>query len=137
MKRLKKTIKCIVSSSKENSFNLILIMIFSCIYFINNIFIKKYTDGLVQLFFNCYFNDLICPIIFFSYTNILLVTANRELTNLRKLLLIGMVCSLVWEWIGPLLNTSSISDINDVFFYIAGTVLYWCMINIYHYVKSV
>jgi hypothetical protein len=112
-------------------------MIFSCIYFINNIFIKKYTDGLVQLFFNCYFNDLICPIIFFSYTNILLVTANRELTNLRKLLLIGMVCSLVWEWIGPLLNTSSISDINDVFFYIAGTVLYWCMINIYHYVKSV
>lgn len=51
--------KKIITSIKQKPINLILIVIVLFLYTLNNLFLKKYTQGIIQLFLRCHFNDLI------------------------------------------------------------------------------
>lgn len=55
----------IIKSIRKRPLNIILIQLVIVAYLINNLFFKVYTSGAVQQFFICYFNDLICPLLFF------------------------------------------------------------------------
>ncbi len=118
----------IIKSIRKRPLNIILIQLAIVAYLINNLFFKVYTSGAVQHFFVCYFNDLICPLLFFSYMNILLITLNIEINKLWTVLLIAICIGCVWELITPLIKTSSIRDPVDFLCYIIGSVLYWLIL---------
>lgn len=123
--------KKILISVKSNPINLILMVIVFVLYFFNNIILKKYTNGLIQYFFICYFNDLICPLLFFSYSNMLLISVNKELKSLKWIMLMGLCSGLIWELFAPIIKSSSVTDIVDLIAYLFGTFLYWCIIKLY------
>lgn len=125
------SVKKILFSIRLKPINLILIITVFFFYIINNTYLKKCTNGAIQYFLICYFNDLLCPIFFISYSNLLLITVNRELKELKYIFAFGFCSGLVWEFIAPLLKTSSVSDIMDLLFYVFGSFLYWCIYKIF------
>lgn len=126
----------IILSIKTRPINLVLILIVMFLYFCNNIFLKSNTTGMVHYFFISHFNDLICPLFFISYANILLISIGKELRKLRWIMLFGLCSGLVWEFWAPILKASSVTDILDLFFYLIGAFLYWCIINLYLFFKE-
>jgi len=122
--------KKILLSIREKPINLILIIIVSILYVFNNVYLKKHTMGIIQKFFICHFNDFICPLLFISYSNLLLITVDKELKKLRWILLFGLCSGLIWEFFAPVIKPSSITDVVDLVFYIMGTFLYWCIISL-------
>ncbi len=122
-------------SLRKRPINLILIVIVLCAYFANRFCIKPAVAGFdktsaVRYFFICYFNDLICPLFFFSYANILLISVHREMTRLPLILLISFCTSLVWEFVAPLFKPSATNDPFDMVCYIAGGFVYWLILRL-------
>lgn len=59
--------KKIVESIRKRPVNLMLLILVVFAYWINNLFLKEHSGGLLRVFFIGYFNDLICPLFFFSF----------------------------------------------------------------------
>ena len=64
---------------KRNKFEIILVVATASFYFLNNFVFKEISTGVVHYFLACYFNDLICPIGFLAYMNIMLSLINKKL----------------------------------------------------------
>ena len=120
----------ILTSIKQKPINLILMAIVLCLYFLNNTVFKFCTRGIIQEFMICYFNDFICPLFFISYSNLLLITVNKEIKAYKSLLIFGFCASLVWEFFAPIIKPTATADFVDLVFYILGTSLYWYIINV-------
>lgn len=127
---MKKTIACIKDSIRQKPINLILILVVLALYFLNNGIFKHHTSGWLQYFMICHFNDFICPLFFFGYCNLLLITANKEIKKLHWILLMGLCSGLVWEYFAPVIKPSTVSDVMDLVFYLLGTFLYWCILKL-------
>lgn len=110
---------------KELKEEYLLIPIVASLYLFNNFFLKKVTYGLLKVFFVGYFNDLICPLFFVSYVNIMLNFVNKRIVKLFSILLLCFSCGLVWEFVAPLVKENSVTDIWDLVCYCVGGVLYW------------
>lgn len=121
--------KKIVCSIKNRPINLWLMLMVAALYLINNCYLKIYAPQAIRWFFICYFNDLICPLLFFGYVNILLLTKGKELSKLKLILLFGLLVSIVWEYGAPILKESSITDIGDIGCYLIGSILYWWILK--------
>lgn len=119
----------IVQSMKKKPINVVLIVAVVIAYFVNNSFLKSNTSGNVRLFFICYFNDLICPLLFFSYANMLLVTVNKEITRLWVICLISLCTGCVWEFVAPHIKPSSTTDLLDIACYVIGGLVYWTILT--------
>lgn len=119
----------IIRSIKKRPVNIILICLVVVLYIVNNIWLKCYMPFCIRWFFVCYFNDLICPLLFFSYCNILLVTVDREIISLKTIFLLGIVISIVWEYGAPLLKDTSTADVLDIVCYLIGSIFYWCILQ--------
>lgn len=78
-----------------------------------------------------YFNDLICPLFFLSYCNILLLSIGKEIKKLHWLLLFIFCVGPVWEFVTPLLKETSVTDVFDLVCYLVGTIFYWFVLKIY------
>lgn len=117
------------ASIHKRPVNIILIVSVIGAYLLNNLFLKKNSTGIIHYFFMCHFNDLICPLLFFSYINLLLLTVDKELTSLWKICLISICTSFVWEVWAPLVKKSSITDPIDVVCYFLGSIIYWNVLN--------
>ena len=118
-------------SVRNQPINLILMCFAVVLYFFNNFYIKSHTSGAVGDFFKYYFNDLLCPFFALGYINLLLITVNREITELWKLLLIIIAAGCVWETIGPLFKSSAVTDVKDLLCYIIGAIAYWALLKIF------
>lgn len=125
--------KKLVESIRKRPINLILIIFVISAYLFNNLFVKEHSSGLLRLFFVGYFNDLICPLFFFSYANMLLITVNKEISLLWVTCLISLCTSCVWEFVAPLMKPSSTTDPLDIVCYVIGGIMYW---TILHYIKN-
>ena len=112
-------------SIKKRPINVILLFCVSGLYFINNHYFKNYSSGNIQLFFICYFNDLLCPLFFFSYSNLLLLTIDKELCKIKSICIVGICVSLIWEFFAPLIKPSSTTDLIDIICYMIGSITYW------------
>ena len=117
--------------SKKVRFNIMLIVIVCLLYLFNNQVLKKCTEGLAREFVISYFNDLICPVFFCSYVNVLLSFIKQEICKLKWLVLLVLGAGLIWEFFAPLLKPSSVTDIMDLLCYIVGTVFYWFLLKIF------
>ena len=116
-------------SIQKRPVNPILILAVAGAYVINNCYLKAHTGGALQYFLICHFNDLICPLLFFAYANLLLLTVEREITRLWVILLISMGTSFLWEFAAPLFKASATTDPVDLACYIAGGILYWVILR--------
>ena len=121
----------IIGSIKKKPINLVLMIIVLFLYFLNNTYLKVHTVGFVQKFLICHFNDLICPLFFVAYSNLLLISVNRELKKLKWIMIFGFCSGLIWEFVAPLIKPSSVTDILDLLFYTLGTFLYWCIYKLF------
>ena len=116
---------------RKRPINLLLI-IFVCIcYEVNNKFLKNNTEGLLNHFLICYFNDLLCPLLLLSYCNMLLLTKEKELNRLIYIIGFIFLAGLIWEFVAPLIKTSSVCDVIDLLCYVIGGVFYWALLKIY------
>lgn len=125
--------KKIVESIRKRPVNLMLLILVVFAYRINNLFLKEHSGGLLRVFFIGYFNDLICPLFFFSYANMLLITVGKEIARLWVICLVSLCTSCVWEFVAPLMKPSSTTDPLDIFCYITGGVVYWAILR---YIKN-
>ncbi len=96
-----------------------------CLYVINTLFFSNLANPKLNCFFNCFFNDLLAPILLFSYINLVLSFYNKKLYSLKYLFLITIACSFVWEYLILFFKPTSVSDPIDVLFYFLGTMIYW------------
>jgi len=119
----------IPKSIKLRMINPLLILITALLYSLNNGFIKNATHGWFGAFFSCYFNDLICPLFLLSYSNLLLVSINREITSLRATLLLCFASGIVWEYLAPYFKSNAVSDPNDILCYLLGSYIYWLILR--------
>ena len=121
--------KKILVSIRKRPVNLILIFVVIAAYLLNNLYLKSHTVGVVRLFFIGYFNDFICPLFFFSYANLLLITVNKEITRLWATCLISFLTGCIWEFVTPLMKSSSITDPLDIVCYVTGGIVYWAILR--------
>ena len=117
--------KKIIKSILKKPINLLLIIIVSCLYFLNNAYFKAHTSGIVQYFMICHFNDFICPLFFLSYSNLLLISVEKEIKKFRWLILFGFCSGLIWEFLAPVFKPTATTDVMDLVFYTLGTTLYY------------
>lgn len=112
---------------KSDKFDLCCIVIVAILYIIN-IFVKKHTNN---SFLNCYFNDVLCPIIAMSYLNIMLSIYNIKIRSFVPIIILMLVCGIMWEYIG--LNPKRVSDVMDIVCYVVGGAIYWFIFKIISY----
>ena len=105
--------------------NLMIFTISILMYVLNTLIFSKITSFKLNYFFNCYFNDLLAPILLLSYINLLLSILKEKIYSLKYLILIILLCSIVWEYLIIYFKPNSVSDPLDVLFYLLGTLIYW------------
>ena len=110
--------------SKRTIVDVALVFFTALFYLLNNLVFKKTTTGILRLFFICYFNDLICPLLFVAYVNLLLNPLKKRLSKIWQIIVLCFLCGLVWEFVAPLLKKGSVTDIFDLFCYCIGGILY-------------
>ena len=133
LNKLRLYMKKIVESIRKRPVNLMLLILVDFAYWINNLFLKEHSGGLLRVFFIGYFNDLICPLLFFSYANLLLNSVGKEFARLWVICLVSLCTSCVWEFVAPLMKPSSTTAPLDIFCYITGGVVYWAILR---YIKN-
>lgn len=123
--------KKLLHSMAVRPVNPVLILGVLILYFFNNLYLKSHTGGTVNYFFICHFNDLICPLLFVGYSNMLLLTVGKELKKLHWIALYCFCASLIWEFFAPVLKPTVTPDWWDVAFYMAGGILYWVILTLW------
>jgi hypothetical protein len=111
--------------------NALLVFLSVMCYIINNLLIKRVAIGFWGVFFYGYFNDIICPILFMSYVNLLLMTRGKRIVSFGKIMAIGLCTGLFWELFSPVINASSVKDPMDLLCYLAGSTLYYLFIRLW------
>ena len=122
--------KKILKSFRYRPINILLILIVAGFYLLNNLYFKNYTPENIRFFFICYFNDLICPLLFVSYANFLLIIVHKEMQKLCHILLLCFSAGCFWEFGAPLLKETAVTDLWDIVFYLLGGVLYWLCLKL-------
>ena len=107
-----------------------LILIIMILYMLNKTYFIHNTTGNIQMFYQCYFNDLLAPVFMLSLIVIMFGMFELEIKQYYLFILIGMIAGLCWEYIIPMIKQSSISDVNDLICYFIG-------INIFYILKRI
>lgn len=111
---------------KCNRFENFLIFIISVLlYLLNRFIFLNINNSTLNFFFSCYFDDLLAPLLLFSYINILLSFYNKKIYSLKYLIIFILLVSIVWEYLICFIRPTSVSDPIDILFYVLGTLIYW------------
>lgn len=73
----------------------------------------------------CYFNDVLCGILFLAYCNLLLIRKHLLIDKLWVIESILFCCGLFWEIVAPLYVNYSVGDPIDIVAYMFGGFVYW------------
>lgn len=109
----------------KRSENFIIFFISVILYLLNKFIILNINNYTLHYFFSGYFDDLLAPLLLFSYINLLLSFYNKKLYSLKYLIIFILIVSVIWEYLVPLIKPTSVTDPKDVLFYILGTFIYW------------
>ncbi len=117
--------KAILKSIKKNPVDSVLMSVVVVLYLLNNHFLKYNTSGIINVFFKCYFNDLMAPCFLLAYTNIFLDTIEKRLQKIKQIIPFCLCAGLVWEFFTPLIKSSSVTDLFDIVSYLIGGTIYF------------
>lgn len=112
-----------------------IILIVCIVLYLSNIFILKKAESPFQLFFICWFNDLIAPIFALSIIN-LKFGKKISFYTISRIAILCTVFAVVWEIIGSHIKPNSVFDITDILCYYYGGIIYYCIFLIYNHIKS-
>lgn len=107
--------------------NIICMLVSVMVYFFNNSYLKKYTDGLINYFCKNYLNDIFANLVFIPIVVIILSYNGYKIKNTFFIMMIGIVAGMFWEYISPMINKNSVYDPLDLICYLIGTIIY-CML---------
>lgn len=110
---------------KRNKLDLVCCGLGIFIFCLNKGFFFRISSGTIGYFFKCYLNDLMAPIFVLAMSSVILRWAGYEMGKFWIILLIGVFAALVWEFVIPLIKTSSVTDPNDLICYLVGTIAYY------------
>lgn len=105
--------------------NIACIIISIGVYCLNQLIFKRQFKGIVGYFCKCHLNDLVCPLFFLAYAQILLIWVKYEVKTYIGLLFLGMSAGFVWEYLAPIINPKAVTDIYDLFCYFCGIQIYY------------
>lgn len=94
------------------------------VYCLNKFLLINISSGPIRYFFRCYLNDLVCPLFFLGYCQILFIWVEHELSSYKSCLLLGMSAGIVWEYFAPVINSKAVSDPLDLLCYFIGSTIY-------------
>ena len=97
------------------------------IYCLNQMLFKKQFVGVIGYFCNCHLNDLVCPLFFLSYAQIMLIWARHEISTYMGLLILGMAAGFIWEYFAPIINPRAVTDVYDLICYFCGIQIYYAV----------
>ena len=107
-------------------FDVATIFIVALLYVINNIFLKRMCCcTALNTFFVGYFNDLICPLGFISYLNIVFSYINHRIKKWWEIQLWTLGAGMIWEYFAPLVKPTAVADPYDLLCYIFGAGFYY------------
>jgi hypothetical protein len=115
--------KFIEKCKRFENFSIFIISVL--LYLLNRFIILNINNSIIHYFFSGYFDDLLAPILLFSYINILLSFYNKKIYSLKYLIISILIVSIVWEYLIVFIKPTSVSDPIDVIFYVLGTLIYW------------
>ena len=127
----------IKNSLKQRPINGVLMAAAALLYLLNNLVFKNIDQPILHEFFAGYFNDLMCPLFILPYSNMLLLTVDKELKKLPYILLLCLGGSVIWELLAPLYKEGSVRDVWDVACYLFGGLLYWILLKAAYSCKKV
>lgn len=106
---------------REYLHNIVIFIVLVGFYIINKFYLVH-----AHVFFRWYFNDLLAMPLLLSYSFVLFRYYGR---CMGRDFIVGMsvVCPMVWEYVYPMINSSSKGDIVDVVMYLTGSCLYYIM----------
>ena len=113
----------------KRKINLIGIAVAISVYGINKTFLIPYTHGKFNYFCRCYLNDLVCPLFFLGYCQILLIWIKCEIKSYWRCMLLIMIAGCIWEYGAPIINTKAVSDIWDLVCYFLGGTVYFLLMK--------
>lgn len=96
------------------------------------------TEGIVNWFLSCYYNDIVGAIAFSAYCDIISsnsMVQKYKINKLWKLEIILLICGLFWEYITPIIRTDTVSDIFDILAYLSGGIVFWLVKSIHLKIK--
>lgn len=117
--------KRFIDSIKKRPMNLVIMFVVSFLYFFNNFFIKSHTDGLARLFFVCFFNDILCPIVITAFINFIAVAFGKELKRFALMMFLVFLVGVIWESFAHLIMPRAVKDPLDMLCYMFGGLIYW------------
>ena len=110
--------------------NLCCIAIALLVYVVNKTWLINITAGAAEVFCRSFLNDLVCPLFFLGFANIVFLWAGFELNSYLKCLSVGMVCGMIWEYFAPVINPKATSDPWDLLCYFVGISIYYLLLRI-------
>ena len=84
--------------------NFLIFIISVLLYVINSLIFSNINSTTLHYFFTSYFNDLLAPLLLFSYINLLLSLREKKIYSLKYLIIIILFSSFVWEYLVLFLN---------------------------------
>lgn len=108
----------------KRKINLVGMTVAICVYTINKTCLIQYTHGQWNYFCRCYLNDLVCPLFFLGYCQILLIWIDHEIKSWWKCMFLIMVAGCIWEYGAPFINAKAVSDVWDLVCYFIGGMVY-------------
>lgn len=96
------------------------------LYLTNNLILKNSPFISLNIFFNNYFNDILAPIVYLSYLNIIsLILVKKELKSPLIIFSIIIICSFFWEFVALFVKQGSVFDPIDVISYFIGGLIFY------------
>ena len=108
----------------ERKINIYCIVFAMWVYFINKTILIPNISGAIGLFCRCYLNDLVCPLFFLGYSQIMLIWINFELKSYKSIIALGMFAGVIWEFFAPIINYKSVTDYYDLLCYFLGSLFF-------------
>lgn len=105
------------------------IVIAAMIYGLNKGILIHHVSGWLWYFCVSHLNDLVCPLFFLGYVQIVLKWVGLDKMSYAFCVLIGMSAGVVWEYFAPIINAKAVTDSLDLIYYFVG-------INIYSWISK-
>lgn len=105
--------------------NSLIFIICILLYLMKMLIFQNVNNSTLHYFFTCYFDDLLAPLLLFSYTNLLISFIDKKIYSFRYLIILILIFSCICEYLVPFIKPTSVSDPIDMMFYVLGTLIYW------------
>ena len=102
-----------------------ILLVVAALYAVNKLLLKGLsTDTPLAPFFNGHFNDFLAPAALLALSNIIFAFRGFQATKPLYVMFVTFIAAILWEYLAPLIDPASTTDILDLVAYLAGGLAY-------------